>query len=96
MTGRERSFQSKAHVKAHGGVKEHNSLRENEKLQHHWLMAADGDDHGKVERGQVVKNLNVTGFGQGGEVSQIVGVKLKPDFAEHSRYQLKRVRSPQL
>lgn len=60
LTGREKLFQAKAHVKAYEGVKERNSLKENEKLQDRWLMKGDGNDHGKVERGQVVKSLNVT------------------------------------
>lgn len=53
-------------------MKEHSLLRENEKLQDHWLMGRDGDEHGKVERGQVVKNLesHCKEFGQGGEVGK--------------------------
>lgn len=35
-------------------------------------MGRDGDEHGKVERGQVVKNLesHCKEFGQGGEVGK--------------------------
>ena len=57
LAGRERSFYTKARAKTDRGVKEHGFLRENEKLQYYWLVGRDGDEHGKVETGQVVKNL---------------------------------------
>lgn len=57
LTGGETSFYTKACAKTYRGVKEHGFLRENEKLQYHWLVGRDGDEHGKVETGQFVKYL---------------------------------------
>lgn len=44
-------------MEACGVLKEHSLHRENEKLEDHWLMGRDEDDHGKVQKETLVKNL---------------------------------------
>lgn len=74
------------------------TVRKNEKLQDHNEWDKMGDEHEKVERDSSVRSFKYLckEFGQGGETSSTLWVKLQPGFADYSRQQPKSKKFPAL